>query len=123
MERILTIIARAVREFHLEVDMTDKLEDIYCEACNVIEDSIDYDRIDVCERNHHYDHIAWNDGKGFACEADGEFITGDASSNRYFRNENGEWREIVWYDQNEDDYVLMERVIDSDGLVVALVCK
>lgn len=123
MNRTLNIIKRAVNEFGMNVDINDSLQDIFDRAQDIIEENVDYDYISECERNRHYDHITWSDGKGFDLEADGEFISSDASRNRYYRLKNGEYHPVAWYDQNEDDFVLMSFVIDTDGRKVALVCK
>lgn len=121
--RVLNIIQRAVNEFDLHFTLEDTLQDIFDDALNTIEDNVDYDDIDICERNRHYTHVSWSDGKGFDCEADGEFISMDDSHNRYFRNVDGKWNEIEWFEHSEDDYVLMCFEIDTDGNKIALVAK
>ena len=123
MKRTFNIIERAVFDFSLEIDMNDSMQDIFDAAQNAIENGTEYDYISECERSRHYDHISWNDGKGFAYEADGQFISSDDRHNHYFRYENGEYREIEWFEHNENDYVLMDYVLDSDGQKVALVCR
>jgi hypothetical protein len=55
-------------------------------------------------------------------EADGQFLSGDERHNTYFRyNGNGEYEKIDWFEHDENDYVLMDYVIDTDGQKVALV--
>ncbi len=121
--RILNIIKRAVDEFGFHFVLEDTLQDIFCEAQNAIEENVDYDVVSVCERNRHYSHITWSDDHGFDLEADGEFISSDDSCNRYFRKVGDEFEEIDWFEHNDDDYVLMEFVLDTEGLRHALVCK
>lgn len=130
MERTLNIIRRAVNEFGLEVDMNDSLQDILDQAMNIIEENVEYDYISECERNRHYDHISWSDGKGFELEADGEFISSNDRNNHYYRYEVtdkksncGEYREIPWYDHTADDYIFVHDCLDTDGMRVRLVCK
>ena len=124
MKRTLNIISRAINDFGLEVDMNDSMQDILDQAMNAIEDAVEYDYISECERSRHWDHISWNDGKGFDLEADGEFISSDDRHNRYFRKDDkGGFSEIAWYDHTDDDYVLMDMELDTDGMKAALVCK
>lgn len=123
MKRTFNIIERAINDFSLEIDMNDSLQDILAQAMNAIEDGTEYDYVSECERSQHYDHISWSDGKGFSYEADGQFISGDDRNNHYFRYENGEYRGIDWFEHDENDYVLMDFVIDTNGQRVALICK
>ena len=123
MKRTLNIISRAINDFGLEVDMNDTMYEVLDQAMNTIEDAVEYDYISECERNRHWDHISWNDGKGFDLEADGEFISSDDRNNHYFRYENGEYKAIDWFDHTDDDYVMVYDVIDTDGLRAMLVAK
>lgn len=124
MKRTFNIINRAVNAFDMEIDMSESLQAILDEAMNVIEENVEYDYICECERGRHYDHISWNDGKGFDIESDGEFVSGDDKHNKYFRkDEHGVFSEIEWYEHEDSDYVLMDKVIDTDGMVVLLVSK
>ena len=123
MERTFNIIERAISDFSLEIDMNDSMQDIFDAAQNAIENGTEYDYISECERSRHYDHISWSDGMGFSYEPDGQFISGGDRNNRYFRYENGEYHEIEWFEHDENDYVLMDYVLDSDGQKVALVCR
>ena len=122
MIRTLNIIRRAI-DLGLQVDMNDSVQEVRDKAMNTIEDAVEYDYISECERNRHWDHISWNDGKGFDLEADGEFISSNDRNNHYFRYENGEYKAIDWYDHTDDDYVMVYDVIDTDGMKAALVCK
>lgn len=121
--RAFNIIERAANEFGYEYDMNDSLQDILDEAMNVIEDNVEYDRLEVCERSAHYDHVSWSDGKGFDYEADGEFISSDDRNNEYVRESNGGYIGIDWFEHTADDYVVMCTVIDTDGQKVGLICK
>lgn len=122
--RAFNIIERAASEFGYEYDMDDTLNEILDGAMNAITDAVDYDRIEVCERSRHYDHVSWMDDKDFQYEADGQFIRGDDSKNTYFRrDEKGDFQQIEWFEHNEDDYILMDTVIDTDGQVVWLICQ
>lgn len=123
MKRTLNIISRAINDFGLEVDMNDSMQDVLDQAMNTIEDMVECDYISECERSAHWDHISWNDGKGFDLEADGEFISSDDRNNHYFRYENGEYKAIDWYDHTDDDYVMVYDVIDTDGRRAVLVAK
>lgn len=123
MKRTLNIISRAINDFGLEVDMNDSMQEILDQAMNTIEDAVEYDYISECERSRHWDHISWNDGKGFDLEADGEFISSDDRHNHYYRRENGEYKAIDWYDHTDDDYVMVHTVIDTDGRRALLVAK
>lgn len=124
MKRTLNIIKRAVEDFGLEVDMQDSLQDIFDQAMNAIDEGTEFDYINECERSRHYDHISWSDGSGFEYEADGEFLSSDDSKNIYFRKSaNGDYHKVAWYDHTEDDYVVMDHVIDTYGEKVALICK
>lgn len=123
MKRTLNIIERAINDFGLEVDMNDSMQDILDQAMNAIEDAVEYDYISECERNRHWDHISWSDGNGLDLEVDGEFISSDERYNKYYRYENGEYREIKWYDHTDDDYVMVHDVIDTNGQRVRLVAK
>jgi len=122
MKRVFNTIERVINEFDMEVDMSDSLQDIFDQAQNVITYQVAYDYISECESSNHHEHISWNDDKGFSYEADGQFLSSDDSHNTYFRrNENGEYEKIGWFDHNDNDYVLMDTVIDTDGRKVALV--
>ena len=121
--RVINIIGRAINDFGLEVDMNDSMQDVLDQAMNAIENAVEYDYISECERNRHWNHISWNDGNGFDLEADGEFISSDERHNVYYRYENGEYRKIDWWEQKEDDYVMVYDVIDSNGQRVGLVAK
>ena len=123
MNRVFNIIERAETEFSYEYDMQDSLLDILGGAEDEIINNVDYDIIDECETNRHYNHISWADDYGFTFEAVGEFLSTDDRHNRYFRMDFGDMVEIKWYDHKEGDYVLMDRVINSEGKVVALVAK
>ena len=122
MKRVLNIIERAVNDFGMEVNMEKSLQDTFDMAQNKIDWCVEYDRIEVCETSNHHQHIRWDDGKGFFYEADGEFLSSDDRHNTFFRYKgNGEYEKIDWFDQTENDYVLMDYVIDTDGQKVALV--
>lgn len=122
--RFFNIIQRAENDFGYKYDLDDTLQDILNGAENAITEAAGCDRIEVCERGSHYNHISWNDGKGYQYEADGEFISSDDSKNAYFRrDENGEFCKVEWYEHNGEDYVLMDTVIDTEGQLVWLVCQ
>ena len=122
MRRVLNIIERAINEFGMEVDMSDSMESVFCQAMNTIESNVDYDYISECESSNHHEHISWSDGKGFCYENDGQFLSGNDRNNTYFRYKgNGEYERIDWFDHDENDYVLMDYVLDTDGKRVALV--
>ena len=122
MKRVLNIIERAVNEFEMKVDMEKSLQDTFDEAQNKIDWCVEYDYISMCESGNHHQHIWWSDGKGFTYEADGEFLSSDDRRNTYFRYKgNGEYEKIEWYDHDDNDYVLMDYAIDTDGMKVALV--
>ena len=122
MKRVLNIIERAVSEFGMDVDMSDSMEDVFCNAMNTIEANVEYERIDVCDTSNHHEHVSWSDGKGYHYEADGFFISSDDRNNTYFRYKgNGEYEKIDWFEHDENDYVLMDVVLDTDGERVALV--
>ncbi len=124
MKRILNIISRAVRDYDFEPDMNATLEDVWQQAENCITENIgDPDRIEECETNRHYDHINWNDGKGFGYDADGEFISRQQDSNTYYRYDDGAYRLVEWFDVQSGDYILMDCVFDTDGQYVGLVAK
>lgn len=122
--RIFNIIERAEKDFGYTYDMEDTLQDILDQAENTIRENVEYDRIDVCERGRHYDSIDWTDGKGYVLNACGEFISTDDSKNTYFRrDENGKFHKIEWFEHTEDDYILMDYDIDTDGQLVALISQ
>jgi hypothetical protein len=122
MKRVFNIIERAINEFDMDVDMSDSLQDIFDQAQNTIDDNVEYDYISECESSKHHEHISWSDDNGFSYEADGQFLSGDDRHNTYFRyNGNGEYEKIDWFEHDENDYVLMDYVIDTDGQKVALV--
>ena len=121
--RVLNIIKRAVNEFGLKYKLEDTIEDVFCEAQNTIEDNVDYDGIAICERNNHYTHVSWGDGKGFDYEADGEFISSDDQHNRYFHVERDKFYEVEWWAHDKNDYILMDFVLDTDGNKIALIAK
>lgn len=122
MIRTLNIIRRAI-DLGLQVDMNDSMQEVRDKAMNTIEDAVEFDYISECERSRHWDHISWNDGKGFDLEADGEFISSDERHNKYYRYEEGEYKEIDWFDHTDDDYVMVYDVLDTDGQRVRLVAK
>lgn len=123
MKRTLNIIERAIEDFGLEVDMNYSMQDVLDQAMNAIEDAVEYDYISECERSRHWDHISWSDGNGFNLEADGEFISGNERSNKYYRYENGEYHQIPWYEHTADDYVAVYDVLDTYGKRALLVAK
>ena len=81
MKRVLNIIERAVDEFEMKVDMSDSVEDVFCQALNVIDEKVDYDYISECESSNHHEHISWSDDKGFTYQADGQLLSGDYRNN------------------------------------------
>ena len=121
MQRVFNIIERAINEFDMDVDMSDSLQNIFDQAQNTIDDNVEYDYISECESSNYHEHISWSDDKGFSYEADGQFLSGDERHNTYFRKGNGEYEKIAWFEHDENDYVLMDYVIDTDGQKVALV--
>lgn len=124
MKRTLNIIGRAVNDFDFEFDMNDSMQDVLDQASNVIMDNVEYDYISECESNKHYDHISWNDGKGLDFEADGEFICGEERNMKFFRKDiHDVFTEVAWYEHEKSDYILMDKIIDTDGKVVMLVAK
>lgn len=124
MKRTMNIIERAINEFGMAVDMNESLQDIFDQAQNTIEDNVEYDYISECERNNHFDHISWNDGNGFDLEADGEFINREERFNKFYRFENDKYKEVAWYDHNDDtDYVMVYDCLDTDGQRARLVCR
>lgn len=124
MKRIFNIISRAIDEFGLTIDMDDTLQEIFDKAYNAIWEKTEYDYVSECERGSHYDFISWEDGHGYTHNASGEFISSDDKKNAYFRkNDKGEFNKIEWFDHTDDDYILMDYEIDTNGRKVALVCK
>lgn len=122
MKRVFNIIERAINEFDMDVDMSDSLQDIFDQAQDTIYDNVEYDYISECESSNYHEHISWSDDKGFSYEADGQFLSSDDSHNTYFRYKgNGEYEKIDWFEHDENDYVLMDYAIDTDGQKVALV--
>lgn len=122
MKRVFNTIERAINEFNMDVDMSDNLQDIFDQAQDTIYDNVEYDYISECESSNYHEHISWSDDNGFSYEADGQFLSSDDSHNTYFRYKgNGEYEKIDWFEHDENDYVLMDTVIDTDGQKVALV--
>lgn len=121
-ERIFNIINRAEEEFDYEYSMDDSLQSIIDGAEDAILNGVDYDIIRECETNSHYDHISYED-KDFSYEADGQFLNMDESLNKYYRFEDGAYKPIEWYERTDGDFVLMDRVLDNEGFIVALIAK
>lgn len=123
--RIFNTILRAEKDYGYEYNIEDSLVDIWQGAENAIMEQDVPDYIEECESDNH-ETISWFDGKEFTYNASGEFISSDTSRNTYYRKDytNGcTFHEIPWYEANEDDYVLMDKVIDTDGQLVFLVAK
>ena len=124
LDRVFNTIRRAVDEFGMAIDTNDALIDIFAEAEDLLLDKIDYDRIDEGEMSNHHSNLVWEDGKGYLYSGTGEFIGSRTDENRWFRKNGNDFDEIQWiYADEENDYVLAERLIDSDGNVVAVVSK
>ena len=125
IQRVFNIINRASEEFEIPVKLEDELQNILADAENLILDSIDYDRIDECEISNGARHIWWTDGMGFAYECDGDFFGAHQDClNWYRKNEQGEFEELPWYKAKyNEDYVEVDRVLDSKGDVVLLLAK
>lgn len=126
MKRIFNTILRAEKDFGFEVDFNEPLGEIYQDAENCIRENVYYDYVSVCETNKSYSHVSWQDGKGYEYKADGEFISGSDRENTFFRKDDkGRFHKIEWFERETlvQDYVLMDFVIDSDGLKVALVAE
>lgn len=121
-KRIINIIERAEEEFDYQYSMDDTLQEILDGAEDAILSEINYDIIRVCETNRHYDHISCSD-EDLQYEADGQFLNMDESRNKYYRDYGDEYKQIEWYERTDDDYVLMERVVNHEGFVVALIAK
>ena len=124
-QRMTNLINRAVEEFDFEVDEQDSLQTIYDDACNVLTDNIDYDRIEECEMSNHHSNLCWSDGMGYDLQASGEFISGKAEGCRWMRKqEDGSFKDIDWFEADtENDYVVCHFDFDSEGQLVCLVCK
>ena len=123
MERTLNIIRRAYEDFDLQINMEDSMQDIFDQAYNLIMDG-DVDYISEGETNKHYDALYWEDGKGYHIEVSGELISSDYKKNTFYRKDDfGNFVEVPWYEQKDDDYVFMMYDIDTDGKKVAIICK
>lgn len=124
-QRISNIVNRAIEEFGMEYDAQDSLDELYSQACNMISDNIDYDRIEECEMTNHHSHLYWDDGMGYVLEADGEFIGSSQEHNTWYRKQDdGSFVEIDWFEADvENDYVYCHNTFDGEGQLVFLVCK
>ena len=120
--RIINIINRAEEEFDYEYSMDDSLQSIIDGAEDAILNGVDHDIIRECETNSHYDHVSYED-EDFSYEADGQFLNMDESRNKYYRFEDGTYKPIEWYERTDGDFVLMDRVLDNEGFIVALIAK
>lgn len=123
IQRVSNIITRA-EEYGYTLDSANDLDTIIGEAEDILTDNIDYDRIEAIEMGNHYTHYFYTDDMGYTKEADGEFI-GEASRNRWFKKmPDNSFRDIDWFEADyENDYVFVDKVIDSEGMVVMLVTK
>lgn len=118
--RVINTIGRAVREFGFKADMNERIDDVFADAMECIEDHVNFDYISECVVSG--GHLSWDDGKGFQLEADGQFTADDYELGTYYRkNEQGEYEMIKWYEAKEGDYVEVYDVIDSDGRRALLV--
>ena len=117
LERTLNIIARAAKEFGLELD------DVYAKACDLIDDhGIDYyvtDDDNYLSVDHN--NVSWSDGMGFEFTASGEL---DWETPYRYDKETGECKEIRSYEVEPGrDYYMVYDAIDSEGMHVGFLVK
>lgn len=127
MKKALNIIKRAVDEFGYQVEPEMTFASILEECENVILANVDYDCVDECETNKQKNWIHYEDGEGFIYDCTGDFIQvgrdTETIHNTYFSRFQGMFFEIEWYDANEDSYILMDKVLNTEAEVVALIAK
>ena len=126
-ERMFNIINRAVKEFGYEFDVDDTLQEIWDGAENCLQHNIKYDRIEECEFDWkgRSQHLFWSDDMGYTTDQTGDIITGEQRDWTWFRwdDDKREYVQIEWFNATEDDYVLADYQIDSEGQVVCLIAK
>ena len=125
LERMFNIINRASEECNYIVDESDELINILGGAIDALLDGIEYDRISVAEMSNHHSFLWWTDEMGYSYETTGELMPSRAEDCDWYRyNETTkDYDQIKWYDATEDDFVAVDRVIDSEGQVVLLISK
>lgn len=125
MKRALNILKRAVEDFNYEFKYEQTIEDVIDQAINCIEDNVDYDYVDFCEVSNHYQHYSWNDGCGLSIEMSGQLISSEDRANKYYRFnfETYKFDEIPWYQHSDDDYIVIDRVVNTFGKVALLLSR
>ena len=117
LERMLNIIARAAKEFGLEID------GVYSEACDLIDaHGIDYyvtDDDNYLSVDHN--NVSWSDGMGFEFTASGQFDWD--TTYRYDKN-TGKCERIENFEaESGRDYHMVHTDIDSEGMNVGFLVK
>ena len=69
LARQLNIILRAADEFDLKVNV----DDLYAEACDLIDDNGIDRYVTDDEFTFDWHHLSWNDGMGYQLDVDGEY--------------------------------------------------
>ena len=116
LERKLNIIARAARDYDLQVNV----DELYSKACDLIdENAIDYYVTDD-DFDFDWHHLSWNDGMGMQKDVDGEF--NDCTYMRAVNN-GTMFVGIKKYESVAGDYNLVYDDIDSEGQRVGFLVK
>ena len=116
LERKLNIIARAARDYDLQVNV----DELYSKACDLIdENTIDYYVTDD-DFDFDWHHLSWNDGMGMQNDVDGEF---DDCTYMRAVNNGTMFVEIKKYEAVAGDYNLVYDDIDSEGQRVGFLVK
>lgn len=124
LDRVFNTIRRAVDEFGMAIDTNDALIDILADAEDLLLDKIDYDKVSEGEMSNHHQNLVWTDGMGYSYSGTGEFISSELYFNRWFHKVNGHFGEIDCMKADAfKDYVMAERLIDSEANVVAVVTQ
>lgn len=121
VKRELNIIARAAKDFGLEIDddFMSQVDELYCQAADLIEEG----GFDYFVTDDHFDFdwhsLNWSDGHGYEIQASGTFNSG-----HFMREVNGKYIDIeehqaIW----GKDFQLVYDDIDTNGKRVGFLVR
>lgn len=128
IQREINIVKRAVDEFNFKVNDNKSLSDLYCDACEVIQQGTKgYDRIIEGELSSKNEHLYFDDDMGFTKDIDGDYFLEYGERSTWFRYDEQKMKFVQiknWYDVDTDnDYCLCDINIDSEGKVIWIIAQ
>lgn len=129
MEYWINAIQRAIKEFGFKFHTEDSVEDVGCEAEELLlnKAEVDYFSPALCDDSVFCSSscYTWGDGKEIYVE-DGYNVGDDQREWKFYRevsDEQSGYKPIDWFDAKDGDFVLVSKLIDTDAKVVGILLK